>query len=841
MEKVIAHKLDENIQYLNEHLIEVGKKSSKIGEKIGIKNIMFLVSLLHDVGKADRNFQNYILKNTKERINHSSAGARYLFEKIIEIIKKDATEQKEYQLFFEVIEYVIMSHHGLYDIINDEGESRTEKRRNYDKEEESGDRKYFYEEDVLSYIKYLENSENINFNNCISESFNEFKLIINRIDEIIKNEKTEIINEKKTDEEIEKKYFYYHCVVRLILSILKDADISDTVNVFSEDPFIPFNENEVSKLWSLTEENIEEKYKIFEKKGEKTPLNEVRKKISETAKERGKKDKVGIYKLELPTGSGKTLTSFRYAIEQAKHQKKDRIIYITAFLSVLEQNAEEIRSIVKNDDYVLEHHSNVLEENDNFEEENFSLNKQSRYKIEDYNMKEKEKIKRQYLINGWENPIILTTMVQFYNSLFKGKASNIRRFSKLINSVVIIDEVQSIPKKSIYISNLMTNFMKYFMNCTVIHCTATQPCFDEKVLSHKVMYGDKKNKKSDIVTIEEDYKKVFERVDIHNCAGKEGTNKISTDELFDFAWEIYSGNESLLIILNTKKAVKKMYDTLKNSNKISKNNLYYLSTNMCASHRLEKIREIKLKLSENEKIICISTQLIEAGVDVDFDVVIRSMTGVDSLIQSIGRCNREGKKEKGKFFIINYLEEDFKYLREIKKASEATSGILKEKIENINNLREIYYKRYYINNCEEMKYNIKNGDNLLSILSFNKKSRSDYRKLYNRNCNYEIVQSLKTASIEFNLIENDTTPIIVNYDTMSNSLILELKESMNNHEIPNVKNILKKLQRYTVNTYDIKKFERFMEIYNEYGVYILMDNYYGETGIETDELSTLII
>ena len=132
MEKVIAHKLDENIQYLNEHLIEVGKKSSKIGEKIGIKNIMFLVSLLHDVGKADRNFQNYILKNTKERINHSSAGARYLFEKIIEIIKKDATEQKEYQLFFEVIEYVIMSHHGLYDIINDEGESRTEKRRNYD-------------------------------------------------------------------------------------------------------------------------------------------------------------------------------------------------------------------------------------------------------------------------------------------------------------------------------------------------------------------------------------------------------------------------------------------------------------------------------------------------------------------------------------------------------------------------------------------------------------------------------------------------------------------------------------------------------------------------------------
>ena len=134
--------------------------------------------------------------------------------------------------------------------------------------------------------------------------------------------------------------------MRLILSILKEGDISDTINVFLKEPFIPLEEKKIYELWNNIEENIELKYKKFEKISENTPINILRKKLSETAKIRGEKDNVGIYKLELPTGSGKTLTSFRYAIEQAKNLKKDRIIYVTAFLSVLEQNAEEIKKMI---------------------------------------------------------------------------------------------------------------------------------------------------------------------------------------------------------------------------------------------------------------------------------------------------------------------------------------------------------------------------------------------------------------------------------------------------------------------------------------------------------------
>ena len=830
MKRIIAHKKDENIQELSNHLLNVSKISSNIGKKIGIENIMILVSMLHDLGKADRNFQNYISNVTKKKVNHSSAGGKYLFECVTKIIKENPSTSNNtiiYKYFLEILEYVIFSHHGLYDVISEEGESNTERRRNYNN---ISNDKYYYEEDVKEYIKFLENEKKVKFKTYVEKAFEEFKIFFDKINNIIKNEKTEIYKENDNSKKVEdeKRCFYCHCFMRLILSILKEGDISDTINVFLKEPFVPIEEKKIYELWNNIERNIELKYRKFEKISENTPINILRKKLSEIAKIRGEKDNVGIYKLELPTGSGKTLTSFRYAIEQAKNLKKDRIIYVTAFLSVLEQNAEEIKKIINNEEYILEHHSNIVEdENDLVEEE----------KREEY----EEISKKQYFINSWDSPIILTTMVQFYNTLFKEKASNIRRFSKLVNSVIIIDEVQSIPKKAIYLSNLIMNFMKEFMKCTIIHCSATQPSFDGEILTHKILYGDTEGKNPDIVSMKKNEKRIFERVDVYNYAGKNGNKIIGTKELSNFILNMYDGNNSILIILNTKKSVKTIYDELKNSSKVIMDDLYYLSTNMCAAHRLEKIKEMKDKLSKNKKIICVSTQLIEAGVDVDFNIVLRSIAGIDSIIQSIGRCNREGKLEKGKFYIINYSEEDLKYLRDIERTVEVTSGILKEEVSNINDLKEPYYNRYYVNNLEEMRYKLENEDDLFSMLSINKKSRSDYKKLNGKSYNWEMAQSFKKAAINFNLIEKDTTSIIVNYDEKSDELISELKSSIREYKILQIKKILKKLQRYTVNVYNKKKFHGFIEEHKEYGISILLDEYYGETGIEIEELATLII
>ena len=351
IKKIIAHKNNENIQTLKEHLFQVAGKVRKIGKKIGIEKITILVSLLHDLGKSDRNFQNYIYNGTNEKINHSSAGARFLFEKVRYFVEKNLKLKKDWLLFLEIMEYVIFSHHGLYDVISSEGESRTIKRRNYDKEKDDK-RKYYYEEDVKKYIKDLEVDENVDFNKYISEAFEEFEIIFKKINDIIKEEKLDQKLSEKNIKEIEeeKRFFYYSCIVRLILSILKEADINDTENFFQEENIEKFSEKEILELWDKIGNNINEKYESFEKNSKKTKINELRKSLSENARKRGKIDTSGVYKLELPTGSGKTLTSFRYAIEQAKFQKKDRIIYITAFLSVLEQNAEEIKRLVKNDD-----------------------------------------------------------------------------------------------------------------------------------------------------------------------------------------------------------------------------------------------------------------------------------------------------------------------------------------------------------------------------------------------------------------------------------------------------------------------------------------------------------
>src|SRR5699024_7601259 len=181
---------------------------------------------------------------------------------------------------------------------------------------------------------------------------------------------------------------------------------------------------------------------------------------------RGKKDGPGIYQLNLPTGAGKTLISLRYSMHQLNEQNKSRFIYITPFLSVLEQNADEIKNILKDKD-IIEHHSNVIKEKSD-ENENIE------------NLDSKRKVFDEFLIDTWDSPIVLSTMVQFFQPLFKGKPANIRRFASLINSVIVLDEVQSLPVTVTHIFNLTMNFISQVMGSTIIMCTATQPMYNSK-------------------------------------------------------------------------------------------------------------------------------------------------------------------------------------------------------------------------------------------------------------------------------------------------------------------------------------------------------------------------
>lgn len=278
-----------------------------------------------------------------------------------------------------------------------------------------------------------------------------------------------------------------------------------------------------------------------------------------------------------------------------RHPETERIIYVSPYISITEQNAAVFREAVGQDDWVLEHHSSVVK--DITEED------------EDY--REKRFVQ---LDMNWEEPFICTTFVQFMNTLFLESGVSIRRMHRLVNSVIIIDEVQSIPMKCIHTFNCMINFLKEVCHSNIVLCTATQPALG-KVL-YPICYSEPKYMIKHVDT----WFHRFERVKIHTPVSGEKYTFESLGKEIVRQMEYY---QSILIILNTKSAVGQLYDVLKTSSI----QVEYLTTNLCAEHRSDRIENIKKKLkNKQEKIVVVSTNLIEAGVDISFECVYRSLT-----------------------------------------------------------------------------------------------------------------------------------------------------------------------------------------------------------------------
>ncbi len=826
-------------QSLEDHLYATGKMAGEIGQSIGLESFMTLAAYLHDVGKSDRNFQHYIQGSKKQHINHSSAGAKVLYDYIEadEELREFKNRKGKFNYFLEVLSYIILGHHGLFDSINRDGmESNSHRRLRYDEE---GD--YHYLEDVVPFVQAMDRGlQELGKKSIlifIRDAYQEFIIIYDKLD-VLANKNNN--GENKKDE----KEYYISCLMRLCLSILKEADIYDSANAFHVPKQHIWMEEGRNKVWEESVEKIEEMYLKYEMESNSSRLNETRNRLAALSKEAALRNRDGIFKLELPTGAGKTKAGLRYALANAKEFHRNQIFYITAFLSVLEQNAAEIRGIVKNDEVILEHHSNIVEDRKDELEE-----------------KEDDEYRHQtYLKESWEQLIILTTMVQFLNTLFKEKSSNIRRFCKLINSVIVIDEVQSLPLKILSNFNLMMNFMKEIMHCNIVHCTATQPVLDNSAMRYPIRYGNEEDRLAEIITLSTKEMQVFQRVDFYNLTGDDARTFITTKELTNRIQKELETFQSCLVVLNTKSAVTKLCDELEKT--LLDCEIIYLTTNLCAAHRLELISKMKAKLVQsrkgkaNQKIVCVSTQLIEAGVDVDFDVVFRSVAGVDSLVQCAGRCNREGKLQingrnaKGKLYIIQYVEENLSNLPEIKASSNATEAALRslgqEVLRETNKLKledlqASYYDKYYVNNQKFMDYiNVKRKSNMVDELGLNQLVRADFHMVRSKERMPRLFQSFKTAAENFEVIQQGTTGVIVTYQNQE--LLDKLELAMGRKNYAEIKVLLHKLQRYTINIHLSDKLQPFICENKEYNVYFLGKEYYnGKRGVTTIELANLII
>ncbi len=732
--KLTAHirLMDHAEQSVEEHCRQTAVYAAEYGKTLGLAKTAEVAGCLHDIGKMTKTFNEYIHgENSCKRgdIDHSFAGAKYL--KALSLQSDDANLCKTLSL----IGRVILSHHGLHDWVDENGKDI------YSARIEKG--KYYSE--IVSNFEGSELSAELD--QKLQEAVSEVKTI-----------RAEL--RKMAGESKEQFAFYLGMLERLLQSILIDADRTDTADFMSDSKTeMRFD---IDQLWEKMETRLEEKLHTFSSRTDH--ISKQRQSISDRCAAFAARD-VHICKLIVPTGGGKTLSSLRFAVKNARKYHKKKIIYIAPFMSILEQNSDAIKSIAGEDAF-LEHHSDMLAE-----------------------IADQKDLLREYELRTekWDSPVIATTMVQFLNALFSGKSSAVRRMHRLSEAVIIIDEVQSIPLKCVYLFNLAMNFLSRICKSTIVLCSATQPPF-EALQEFPLLLDENASMTGETA---EDFT-AFRRTKMIYAEKKGGW---SYDEAADFCSEKFVEHGNLLLIVNTKAAAMELYKRLRNTENAS---VFHLSTNMCPAHRRKCISDMKEQLEFRSPVICVTTQLIEAGVDISFSCVVRSLAGMDNAVQAAGRCNRHGEKEQVcPVYIMHLWEEKLGSLAEIKNAGNISREIA-DTAEDLDDVQLLvqYFQKLYRTERDKLRYPLPlhTDQDLLNLLSLNAGWLDKKKHLHLRFCG----QAFQKAGRLFEVIDSNTSAVIVPYDAEAKKLIADLGSEQDPKYIIE---LLRKAQQYSVNVY----------------------------------------
>lgn len=752
---------DKKEQTVSEHCNNVAKIASEFGEAVQMSHTAWLQGILHDAGKLCTDFAEYIRgkSDTKRgEIDHSYMGAKYLFAFAQIWYKKNAFPMDAALL----IGRTILSHHGLHDWITKKGENYFQKRISNQK----------HDKEVICALPEIVSNETLQ--SYYQESVKEYAAMQQKINELYKEMIAKGEKEKRElsgDAKCVIPAFYQGFLERLMQSILMDADQTDAAN-FNDD-IVYTSPKESTAVWNDMAKRMQEKCTAFRKKTD--AISRQRMNISDRCAAFANHD-VKICRLVVPTGGGKTLSALRFAIEYSQKHNVNQIFYIAPFNSILEQNSDVIREIAGEENF-LEHHSNVfsrLEENENETE-----------KLSDYQMRTER----------WDVPVIATTLVQFLNALFDGKSSSVRRMHHLCRAVIIIDEVQAIPAKCVHLFNLAMNFLTHICGSTVVLCSATQPCLEQA--EYPILLDEQESMTADF---QADFD-AFRRTVLHSA----GKKSFSYEDAADFCTEQYQKNGNLLLVVNTKQAALTMFQKLKERNK-NNATVLHLSTNMCPAHRRTVIQQMREQLAAHQPLICVTTQLIEAGVDISFRCVVRSMSGLDHAAQAAGRCNRNGEYDCCSVYLIQLEEEKLAAsLKQIADEQEITKKILffHEKEDLLHpEMMQCYFKNYLTTFQNQFSYLLPDlgNETLLRLLSTNSNNvkraeAKTYKNIPPRLRNH--AQAFRTAGKKFQVIAEQTTDILVPYGE-GNDLILDLNGEFYENEYLK---LLRKAQPYLVSVY----------------------------------------
>ena len=519
-------------------------------------------------------------------------------------------------------------------------------------------------------------------------------------------------------------------MMRMLYSSLVDADFLDT------ERFVDSQKAALRHKRGMTLKQMKETLSHHMdrlSKGEKTPVNIARADIHDACVAAAQGGR-GIYTLTVPTGGGKTLSSLAFALEHAIKNGQQRVIYAIPFTSIIEQTSMTFKSLFGADS-VLEHHSAyAFHESGDGDSERF--------------------IRERLAMENWDAPLIVTTNVQLFESLYADNPSRCRKNHNLANSVIIFDEAQSIPDGVLTPCLAALEELSAHYGTTVVLCTATQPAL-EAVWPFQI-------EPTEIVASDRRHADVFDsRVQIQSVG------ELSEEALVSRLRE----HSQVLCVVSTRRAAGEIYDLLAMDDEIK--GLFHLSALMVPAHRSELLTRIKERLSNGLPCTVISTQLIEAGVDIDFPVVYREIAGIDSIKQAAGRCNREGRSDIGQVYVFDCPETRIRkyWLGRMRALGEETIASLSNPFGD-EGVGYFFRARYQVQETDE--YNI--------MKEFANPDAIDARNL-----------PFETCGHEFRMIADEGTNIFIPWSAEGMDLLTSLRNDSLTIEA------MRMLQRYSVN------------------------------------------
>ncbi|MGN6937815.1 CRISPR-associated helicase Cas3' [Neisseria sp. P0012.S006] len=684
----------EHWQTLQSHASNVGNLAAAFAQNFGADEIARYTGQLHDLGKYSLPFQKR-LKGEAKSVDHATAGAKIAVERWGNVIGK-------------LIAFCIAGHHtGLANGCG-EGNNRS----------------------TLKQRLALQFGEDIPALDNLWQQ--EIKLPQN-------------LSAPPLKADAHHPFFSYAFFTRMLYSCLVDADYLDTEAFYSN------LENEASERGGYPDLNaLQHNFNQFinafrrriaqaseqtEAEKRNAALNRLRSEILDHAVEQAAQPQ-GLFTLTVPTGGGKTFTSMAFALEHAKQHGMRRVIYVIPFTSIIEQNAAEFRKVFGElgEQSVLEHHSTFDDG-----------------KLQNEATKDKLRLASE----NWDAPIVVTTAVQFFESLFADRSSRCRKLHNIAGSVIILDEAQMLPLNLLLpimqaIKELAQNY-----RCSIVMCTATQPA----VQAENGFYRGFEN----VREIAPKPTALFDKL------RRTTVQHIGTQTDTDLLAKL-GEHSQMLVIVNNRRHARSLYDQAKHLD-----GTFHLTTLMCAKHRSQKLDEIRGRLKNGEPCRVIATSLIEAGVDVDFPLVMRAEAGLDSVAQAAGRCNREGKRSSENSFVWIFApEEQWKAPPEL--ATQAavmrlTADTFSDDLLSTQAVAAYFAELYQLKGSElDNKKILKMHNDTGQSLDF----------------------PFQTIADKFRMIESHMQPLIIPFDGEAENLISNL------HHADHIGGLLRKLQPYTV-------------------------------------------